>query len=66
MLALGWYTLSYVPYGQAAAKSLVRRVLRRVGVALPGGGSTARVYPASFSALRGHVAGAGEGSSNDT
>ena len=35
--ALTWYTLSYIPYGRAAAKSLVRRGLKRAGVELPGG-----------------------------
>ena len=52
-LTLTRYTLSYVPYGQAAAKSLLRRVLKRAGVVLPKGAtaSTARVAPAGFSAL---------------
>ena len=58
MLALTWYTLSYVPYGQAAAKSLLRRVLKRAGVVLPAGASTARVAPAGLSASTA----AGEGS----
>ena len=31
-VALTWYVLSYIPYGQTAAKSIVRRVLRRVGL----------------------------------
>ena len=30
-LALGWYTLSYIPYGQAAAKRILRRLLKRAG-----------------------------------
>ena len=29
--ALAWYTLSYVPYGQAMAKRLLRRLLKRAG-----------------------------------
>lgn len=31
-LALGWYTLSYIPYGQAAAKRILRRLLKRAGL----------------------------------
>ena len=54
------YTLSYVPYGQAAARSLLRRALKRAGVELPAGAtaSTGRVAPAGLAA----VAEAGEGS----
>ena len=52
--------MSYVPYGQAAARSLLRRALKRAGVELPAGAtaSTGRVAPAGLSA----VAAAGEGS----
>ena len=59
-LTLTRYTLSYVPYGQAAARSLLRRALKRAGVELPAGAtaSTGRVAPAGLSA----VAEAGEGS----
>ena len=38
-LALTWYLLSYIPYGQTAAKSCVRRLLRRAGL-LEKGSST--------------------------
>lgn len=31
-LALTWYMLSYIPYGQAAAKRIARRLLRRGGL----------------------------------
>eukprot|EP00964_Phaeocystis_antarctica_P014451 scaffold7957_cov55-Phaeocystis_antarctica.AAC.4 len=63
MLALTWYTLSYVPYGQAAAKSLLRRVLKRAGVVLPAGASTATgVAPAGLSA----PTAAGEGAARTT
>ena len=59
-LTLTRYTLSYVPYGQAAARSLLRRALKRAGVELPAGAtaSTGRVAPAGLAA----VAEAGEGS----
>ena len=62
-LALTWYMLSYIPYGQAAARRLSRRILRRAGfselladdsaaVAREGGGgirpaSSANLEPAS-------------------
>ena len=53
------YTLSYVPYGQAAARSLLRRALKRAGVELPAGAtaSKGRVAPAGLAA----VAAPGEG-----
>ena len=47
--ALTWYMLSYIPYGQAAAKSLVRRGLKRAGVELPGG-KAASVSPIAAAA----------------
>ena len=52
--------MSYVPYGQAAARSLLRRALKRAGVELPAGAtaSTGRVAPAGLAA----VAAPGEGS----
>lgn len=37
-MALAWYMLSYIPYGQAAASRIVRRIAKRAGVTLPGGG----------------------------
>eukprot|EP00908_Phaeocystis_cordata_P014902 Transcript_26011.p4 GENE.Transcript_26011~~Transcript_26011.p4 ORF type:complete len:203 (-),score=80.57 Transcript_26011:123-731(-) len=58
MLALTWYTLSYIPYGQSAAKSLVRRALKRMGVALPGAGRKGgAVSPIGFSAAGAEQAG---------
>ena len=58
-LTLTRYTLSYVPYGQAAARSLLRRALKRAGVELPAGAtaSKGRVAPAGLAA----VAAPGEG-----
>ena len=33
--ALIWYLLSYIPYGQAAAKRITRRLLKRAGIEVP-------------------------------
>ena len=38
--ALTWYMLSYIPYGQAAATRIVRRIAKKAGVTLPGGGGS--------------------------
>ena len=45
--------MSYVPYGQAAARSLLRRALKRAGVELPAGAtaSKGRVAPAGLAAV---------------
>ena len=47
--ALTWYTLSYIPFGQSAAKKLGRKLLKRVGLELPGGHQSESIAPASSS-----------------
>ena len=39
--ALTWYTLSYIPFGQATVKRLGRRYLKQAGVELPAAESAA-------------------------
>ena len=34
-LALTWYVLSYVPYGQAAAKRILRKLAKTAGIDMP-------------------------------
>ena len=46
-LALTWYILSYVPYGQAAAKKLVKVVLKKVGLLPKGGHAVSPITPAA-------------------
>lgn len=54
--ALSWYMLSYVPYGHALAKRLLRKLLRRAGLS---GGLLLGAEPSAHAA--GAVSPAGEG-----
>ena len=49
-VALTWYVLSYIPYGQAAAKRLLRRLLKSTGLPL-GAGTDRKVSPTSAAEL---------------
>jgi uncharacterized membrane protein YgcG len=65
-LALGWYTLSYIPYGQAAAKRILRRLLKRAGLStslLDAAVSSSSSSSSSLSASSGGSSDAGGGGS---